>query len=237
MQPDQLELLGGQHPLDRLRGEAVLEPEPELRVQLPGADVVVGGGADAGGDADQDPASLLQQSLAALDLVEGVEDQVPDTGPGREANLVVGLVVAVHVDPSGVEAGGQRQVQLAAGGDVHRQALLAKEPVGGAAGKGLARVEDLEAIGQLGEGAEIGAGPVAHVVLGIDVGGGAELGRQVDDVAAPDLEVAAVVDPAAVRIDRGPGDRVRAGDRLCVAGAHGSGIVTPGGAGAAGSPP
>ena len=58
---------------------------------------------------------------------------------------------------------------------------------------------------------QVGAGPGAHVVLGIDVGGGAELGRQLDHVAAADLEVAALVDPAAARIDRRPGDRVRAG--------------------------
>ena len=46
VQADQLELLGGQHPLDRLRREAVLEPEAELRVELAGLDVVVGRGPD-----------------------------------------------------------------------------------------------------------------------------------------------------------------------------------------------
>ena len=36
VQPDQLELVGGEHPLDRPRRQAVLEPEAELRVELAG---------------------------------------------------------------------------------------------------------------------------------------------------------------------------------------------------------
>ena len=157
----------------------------------------MGRGPDSRGDPDQHLPRLLQQPLAALDLVEGVEDQVPDAGPGREPDLVLGLVVAVHVDASGVEAGGQRQVQLAAGGDVDRQALIGEEPVGGGAGQRLARVQHLEVVGPLGEGAEVGARPDAHVVLVVDVGGGAELGRELDHVAAADLEVTALVDPRA----------------------------------------
>ena len=49
---------------------------------------------------------------------------------------------------------------------------------------------------------QVGAGAGAHVVLGVDVGGGAELARELDHVAAADLEVAALVDAAAERVDR-----------------------------------
>ena len=89
----------------------------------------------------------VEQPLAALDLVEGVEDQVADAGPTRrEEDLLVALVVAVHVDAARVEAGAQRHVQLAAGGDVDREPLLGEEAVGGGAGEGLAGEEDLEVV-------------------------------------------------------------------------------------------
>ena len=46
-------------------------------------------------------------------------------GVEGEPQLRLGLVVAVHEDALRVDAGLQREVQLAAGGDVHRQPLLA----------------------------------------------------------------------------------------------------------------
>ncbi len=103
--PTSSSLLGGEHPLDRARRQPVLEPEAELRVELAGGDVVVGRGLDPRRHPDQHPLAPLEQPLAALDLVEGVEDQVADAGAGGEEDLLVGLVVAVHVDAVGVEAG------------------------------------------------------------------------------------------------------------------------------------
>ena len=41
----------------------------------------------------------------------------------------------------------------------------------------------------------------ADVVLGVDVGGRAELARQLDDVAAADLEPAGLVDARPERVD------------------------------------
>ena len=210
VQPDQLQLLGGEHPLDRPRRQAVLEPEAELGVELAGGDVVVGRGLDPGRDPDQHPLAALQQPLAALDLVEGVEDQVADPGPGGEEDLLVALVVAVHVDPLGVEAGPQRHVQLAAGGDVDREPLLGAEPVGRGAGQRLAGEENLEVVGSALEGLAVGAGAGADVVLGVDVGGGAELFGQLDHVAAGHLQVPPFVDAAADRVDRRPRDRIAA---------------------------
>ena len=209
------------------RRQPVLEPEAELRVELAGLDVVVGRGLDPGRDPDQHPLRFVEQALAALDLVEGVEDQVADAGPGREEDLLVGLVVAVHVDAGGVEAGAQRHVQLAAGGDVDREALLGEEPVGGGAGHRLAGEEDLVVGAAALEGVAVGAGAGAHVVLGVDVGGGAELGGQLDHVAAGDLEMAALVYAAALREDRRARDRIAARDRsrMCSL-RHRTGIVT-----------
>ena len=156
----------------------------------------------------------VEQPLAALDLVEGVEDQMADAGARGEEDLLVALVVAVHVDPRRVEAGAQRDVQLAAGGDVDREPLLGEEPVGGGAGERLAGEEHLEVAAAALERLAIGARPGAHLVLGVDVGGGAELGGELDHVAAGDLEMAALVHAAARRVNRRARDRV--GDRACL---------------------
>ena len=213
VQPDQLQLVGGEHPLDRPRRQPVLEPEAELGVELAGLHVAVGRGLDPRRDPDQHPLRRVEQPLAALDLVEGVEDQVADAGAGGEEDLLVGLVVAVHVDAVGVEAGAQGHVQLAAGGDVDREPLLGEEPVGGGAGERLAGEEDLEVGAAALEGLAVGAGAGADVVLGVEVGRRAELRRQLDHVAAGHLEVAALVDAAAGRVDRRARDRIAAHDR------------------------
>ena len=133
------------------------------------------------------------------------------------------LVVAVHVDPLGVEAGVQRQVELAAGGDVAGEPLLGEEPQRRRAGKGLAGEDDLEVVGALGEGGLDRPGAGAHVVLGVDVGGRAELGGELDHVAAADLDTAALVEPAADRVNGRT--RYRVGQGLSTL-RHETGIVT-----------
>ncbi len=169
----------------------------------------MGRGLDPGRDAHEHVLGLVEQSLAAVDLIEGVEDQVADAGAGGKEDLLVALVVAVHVDASGIEAGAQRHVQLAARGDVDREALLGEEPVGGGAGQRLAGEEHFRLGPASLEGRPVGAGTGAHVVFGVDVGGCAELRRQIDDVATGDLEMTALVDAALSRVHRRPLDRVR----------------------------
>ena len=95
----------------------------------------------------------------------------------------------------------QRQRQLAAGGHVAGQPLLGEHPVDGGAGERLGGEQHV-AVGVPGrEAVDAGAGASAQVVLGDDVGGRAELRGQLDRVAAADLEVPALVDAAAERID------------------------------------
>ena len=53
-----------------------------------------------------------------------------------------------------------------------------------------------------------GAGAGPHVVLGVDVGRRAELGRELDQVAAADLETAALVDAGCRRVTGRARDRV-----------------------------
>jgi hypothetical protein len=99
----------------------------------------------------------------------------------------------VEVDLLRREPAPQRQVELAARGDVAGHALLGQQPVGRGAGERLARVDHLEAVGALAEALDVGAGPCPDVVDCVDIGRRAELRRDVEHVTAADLEVAALV--------------------------------------------
>ena len=115
---DQPQLARGQSPPDRPLSRAVLEAEAELGVELARLDIGVGRGLDARGHPDHHVLLARQHPLAALDLVEGVQDQVADSGLLGEPDLGIGLVVAVHVDPRGFVAGRQGHGQLAPRGDI-----------------------------------------------------------------------------------------------------------------------
>ena len=76
---------------------------------------------DADGDPDQHlgpDAALLGQVGQPGDLLEGVDDDAADTGVQGLGQLGDGLVVAVHDDPLGREAGGQGDGQLTASAHV-----------------------------------------------------------------------------------------------------------------------
>ena len=139
-----------------------------------------------------------------------VDDHVADAGVERLQQLGLGLVVAVHVDPlrrrtrRGAPGAARRRRRRRRRAPPRRTACRRRCRL-----KRLARVEDLEALGPLGEGGDRLAGAGAEVVLGIDVGGGAELGRELDQVAAADLDPTALVDAAPGREDRRARDRVR----------------------------
>ena len=97
----------------------------------------MGGRLDPGGQPDQHVLVAIEQSVGAGDLVEGVEDDAADLAVEGHPQLVGRLVVAVHVDPVGLEARRERDVELAAGGDVDAQPFLAADPVAAVIGAAL----------------------------------------------------------------------------------------------------
>ena len=80
------------------------------------------------------------ERVDAIELVEGVGDDAPDAPLQRQLQLGVGLVVAVEDDAAGREAGVERELQLAAGGDVEVQALVGHQAGHGTAQERLAGV-------------------------------------------------------------------------------------------------
>ena len=124
-----------------------------------------------------------------------------DAALDRVVELRLRLVVAVHVEPLGIQAARQREVQLAARGHVGGQPLLGEQPEDGGAGERLARVDHLEALGAGPEGLDERPRAGAHVVLRVDVRRRAELRRQLHHIAAADLEPAALVQARAKGID------------------------------------
>ena len=91
--------------------------------------------------------------------------------------------------------------QLAARGDVARQALLAPAAQHRGAREGLGGEVDLEIVGARGEGRGERPGAGADVVLVDDEARRAELAGELECVAAAQLEVPGLGDPAAERID------------------------------------
>jgi hypothetical protein len=87
-----------------------------------------------------------------LQLVERVEDDVPDTGFECLPQLGRGLGVAVHVGPPGIETGSQGQGELAAGGHIAGQALLGQRAVDGGTGERLGGEQDVEVAMAGGQG-------------------------------------------------------------------------------------
>ncbi len=161
----------------------------------------MGGGRDPRGEPDQHVLVAVGEPVGAGDLVERVDDDAADARREGHPQLGGGLVVAVHVDPRRVEAGRERHVQLAAGGDVDAEALLPADPVDGRDRRCLARVEDLGVDAAAPQRAGVGPCPGADVVGSVDVCGRSELAGDVGDIAAADDQVSLVADRTAERID------------------------------------
>ena len=127
----------------------------------------------------------LEQPAQPCHLVEGVHHDAPDAGLEGGGELVGRLVVAVQDEPGGGYPGRQGDVELSAGGDVEVHALLVGQPGHGPAEEGLGGVGHTVTPG----GDRLPAG-AAQVVLVVDEQRRAELGGQVEQVDAPDPEVA-----------------------------------------------
>src|SRR4051812_8725009 len=196
----ELEPVGRHDPLDR--GGRRVEVEAELRVRPAGRDRRVRVGAHAGRDPHLDRLALAGRDdrLEALDVADVVEHDVADARVMGLLQLPARLRVAVQVDPAGVEARLERHVQLAAAGDVAREPLGGHEPQHRGARERLGREVDLEVRGARGERLLERTHAGADVVLGDDDDRGAELAREVERVAAAELEAAVVHQAAAERI-------------------------------------
>jgi hypothetical protein len=121
----------------------------------------------------------------------------------------------VQVRPRRVKTGAQRERELAPRGDVTRQSLFSERAVDGGAGKRLGGEQHVEVAVAGGERIDERARPGTQVVLDDDVGRGPELPRQLERIAAAELEAAALVDacPEREQIRERWGERRLHGDR------------------------
>ena len=144
-----------------------------------------------------------------VDLVERVDDDVPDPGVDGQLQFHDRLVVAVQGDPLGREARGQRQAQLVAAAGVQVQAVLGHPP------RDLPAEERLRGVVHVGavEGGGELRGPAAEVVLVEDEQRRAVRAGQLGDRPAAQVQLA--VDPLRrprpdVRVERAEVRRRRA---------------------------
>ena len=146
VQPGELERGQRQHPPDRLVGGAGREREAELLVVVRGRHELVGVRLDPGRHPDQDPrpdAGQVGVVGEPGDLLERVDHDVPHPGRHRLLDLGRQLVVAVQRDQRRVHPGRQRHRQLAAGADVHPEALVGHPAEHRAGAERLGRVGDV----------------------------------------------------------------------------------------------
>ena len=129
----------------------------------------------------------------AVELVEAVDDDPADAGRAGRPQLVGRLVVAVEHEPVGGHAGGERDVELAAGGHVEVHALLVGEAGHGQAQERLGGVGDAVA-----EGGDRLAAAGPQVGLVVDEQRRAEALGQVEQVAAADRQPAVGADRGGV---------------------------------------
>ena len=169
--------------VDRPQRVAVAEVEAELRVVLARGDELVGVGVHAGGDPQQTfgagptpaAASASRRSSSSKESTTMWRTPLHD----RHAQFVDRLVVAVQRTGRGRHAGGEGDVQLAAGGDVEQQSFVVRQLRHRLAQERLGRVDHP----LVTEGGDRLAAPVAQVGLVVHEQRRAELGGQVGDRA------------------------------------------------------
>ena len=209
VQPGEAQRAARDHAPHRAQRVAALEAEAELGVFRTGLDVLVRVRLDARRHAHEQPGRVGAtggEPLEAVELVEGVDDDPPHSGLDRGAQLVGRLVVAVEHDALGREAGVERHVQLAAGGHVEIEALVAHEPRHRRAEERLARVRD-----PVAELRSILAAAAAELALVVHVERRAELGREPDEIDTPHRHAAVGPDACRCREQRQVERRVARG--------------------------
>ena len=171
------------------------EGEAELLVLMAGGDVLVAARVDARGHPHEYGCRhphLARDRVQQLDLREGVNDDAADAHLESAAQFGVRFVVAVQPDARGGHPAAQRQLQLAAGRDVHVQVLVEHPPRDARREERLGRVVDVHLGAVAAEcGGEVvaeGRGPSAEVRLVDDVEGGAEPAREFAKVRTADAD-------------------------------------------------
>ena len=132
VQPDQPQVIGGEHPPHRGHRRAAGHRQPELLVFVCGGDELVRVRLDADGETDEDvldDARLARDGVESLDLGHRIQNDVADTGFDRGGQFGDGFVVAVKRDSLWRKVGVQRDGQFTAGAHVERQAFLV-DPAG-----------------------------------------------------------------------------------------------------------
>jgi hypothetical protein len=180
------------HPAHRLEGVARGDREAELLVLVGGGDVLVGVRLDPGRHPHHDRGRRTQlrgDRGEPLDLLEGVDDDPTHALADGALEVGCGLVVAVVADPGRVEAGAQRDRQLARRAHVEAEPLLGDPARDRRAQERLAGVVHVVVAERLLER----AGARTEVRLVEDVGRRAVLGDEVAKVHPAHLQGARVV--------------------------------------------
>ncbi len=155
VQATQLQLRAREHVGDNCRCDPVGQRETELLVLVRGGDELVRVRLDPDVDADEHGRPHAAGSGERGDpsgLLGGVHDDPPHPVLQGAVDLRVGLVVAVQRHPRRVEPGSQADRQLPTSAGVQPQPLL-EDPAGHRdREERLARVVDIRAAAQVGEG-------------------------------------------------------------------------------------
>ena len=192
VQAHQAHVLSGQHVADALEGEVLAHGEAELRVLATGADVLVGVGLNAGGDAH---VHVLHHAEAPGDLVHagqldaGIKHDAPHAGGDGLFQLVGRLVVAVDEHALHGEVYRAGAGQLAAARHIQAQPLGLGDAHHFLVQERLRRVNDVGILVAAAEGLAVGLHAVTQVGLVEHVERGALLAGQLYHVDAADEQV------------------------------------------------
>ena len=194
------------HLADRARAaRPSSSPKPNFESRLPGLHVGVRGRLDPGGDPDQDrPAARSSSASEPLDLVERVErpgsrrprrtrsEARPRSCCSRACRCAAGSNARAAA-PCAARRRRRRQPTAPPRRRAGRSAVM---------GAALLAYRTSKSWVREAKGVEVAARPGANVLLGVDVDRRSELGGDLHHVAAAHLEMAALVDPAAQRVQR-----------------------------------
>ena len=193
----QLQRRGIAQPHDGRLGRAAHQRQAELAVHEAGRGLGVRVRVDAGRDAQHDrlpDPARRRDALQPVEFVLVVDDDPPDARVDGRGQLGGALVVAVERHPVGREAPGPRDVQLAAGDDVHADVLLGQQGGQGGVQEGLGGVEDARAGQPLAEFAAVVAADLADGRFVVQVERRAVLAAERHDVAAGQAQMPGAVD-------------------------------------------